>query len=63
MTTKNIEERKQCSDIKSQFWFNDKEIMLALRECISFFGDKLSAQKLAKAIDNNLDLQIVINTM
>lgn len=37
--------------------------MAVVLQYISFFGDKLTAQKLAKAVGDNLDLQIVTNTI
>ena len=54
MTKRSIKEEKQGSHIKSHSWFNDEGVQLAIRECISCFRDKLSAQKLVKAVDDYL---------
>lgn len=56
MTIQHIKKRKQDCDIKSQFWFSNKGVKLNICEYISFFGDKLLAQKLAKVINNYLSL-------
>lgn len=49
-TKRYIEERKNNYHIKSHFWLYDKELQLTVREYISFFEDKLLAQKLTKAL-------------
>ena len=43
MTKRYIKERKQSCYIKSHSWFNDEGVQLAICECISSSGDKLSA--------------------
>lgn len=63
MTKKYIEEEKQGCHTKPHSWFNDKGVQLAIRKCISFFEDKLFAQKLAKAVEEYLGSQTVINTI
>ena len=63
MTKKSFEKGKQGCYTKSHFWFNDKGAQLAIRECISYSGDKLSAQKLAKALGDYLGSQTVTNTV
>ena len=63
MTKRCIEEGKQDSHTKSHSEFNDEGVQLAVRECISSSEDKLSAQKLAKAVGDHLGLQTVTNTV
>ena len=63
MTKRCIEEGKQGCHTKSHSWFNDKGVQLAVCEYIFSFGDKLSAQKLAKAVRAYLGSQIVTNTI
>lgn len=63
MTKRCIEERKQDCYTKSYFWFNDKRVQLAVHECIFSSGDKLLAQKLAKALQDYLGSQTVTNTV
>ena len=63
MTKKSIEEEKQGCHTKSHFWFNAEEVQLAVHEFIFYSVDKLSAQKLAKAVGDYLGSQIVINTV
>ena len=62
MTKRCIKEEKQGCYTKSQLWFNDEGIQLAVRECISLSGNKLSVQKLAKAVGDQLDPQTVTKT-
>ena len=62
MTKRCIEEGKQGCHTKSHSWFNDEGVQLAVCECISSSGDKLSAQKLAKALGDHLGSQTVTNT-
>lgn len=63
MTKRYIEEGKQSCHTKSHSWFNDEGVQLVERECISSSGNKLSAQKLAKAVGNHLGSQTVTNTV
>ena len=63
MTKRSIEEGKQSCHTKSRSWFIDKGVQLAVRECISCSGDKLSAQKLGKAVGDYLGSQKVTNTV
>lgn len=63
MTDQTIEEGKQGCHIKSQSWFNDKGVQLAVREFISCSGDKLSAHKLAKAVGEYLGSKTVTSTV
>ena len=42
MTKRSIEEEKQGCYTKSHSWFNNKEVQLAVRECISCSRNKLS---------------------
>lgn len=63
MTKRCIEEGKQGCHTKSHSWFNNEGVQLAVRECIFSSGDKLSAQKLAKAVGHYLDSQTVTNTV
>ena len=63
MTKRCIEEGKQGCHTKSHSWFNDEGVQLAVCECISSSGDKLSAQKLAKAVGDHLGSQTVTNTV
>ena len=51
-TKRYIKEKKQDYHTKSHFWFNDEKIQLVIHKCISFFDDKLLAQKVAKAVKN-----------
>ena len=43
MIKRYIEEEKQGYHIKSHLWFNNKEVQLAVYECISSSKDKLLA--------------------
>lgn len=61
--TRGIEEGKQGCHTKYQSWFNDEGVQLAVRECISSSGNKLSAQKLAKAVGDYLVSHMVTNTV
>ena len=63
MTKRCIEGKKQGCYTKSHSWFNDEAVQLAVREYISSSGNKLSAQKLAKAVGDHLGLQTVTNTV
>ena len=63
MTKRYIEEVKQGCHTKFHSWFNDKKVQLAVHKCISLFKDKLSAQKLAKAVGDYWSSQIVTNTV
>ena len=63
MTTQTIEEGKRSCHTKSFSWFNYEGIQLAVRECISYSGDKLSASKLARVIEEYLGSQTVTNTV
>ena len=63
MTKRCIEEGKQGCHTKSHLWFNDEGVQLLVHEYISFSGDKLSAQKLAKAVKDYLGSQTVTNTV
>ena len=63
MTIQYIKEGKQGCHTKSQSCFNDERVKLAVHECISSFGDKLSAQKLAKVMGDYLSSQMVTNTV
>lgn len=54
MITKNIKKRKQGCHTKSQSWFNNKKVWLAIYEYISSSGNKFFAQKLAKAVSDYL---------
>ena len=63
MTNRSIEEGKRGCHTKSYSWFNDEGVQLAVRECISCSGDKLSAQKLAKAVGEYLGSQTAISTV
>lgn len=61
MTIKYIEKEKQGCHTKSQSWFNDERVQLAIHKFISFSGDKFLAQKLAKVIKDYLSAHIVTN--
>lgn len=63
MIKKSIEEGKQGCYIKFHSWFNGKRVQLVVCKCVSCFGDKLSAQKLVKAVNDYLGLQTVTNTV
>ena len=63
MTNRAIEEEKQGCHTKFHSWFNNERVQLAVRECISCSGDKLSAQKLAKAVGDYLGSQTVTSTV
>lgn len=63
MTKRNIKEEKQGCHNKSHFNFNDKEVQLAIHECIFCLGDKLSVQKLAKALNDYLGSQKIANNI
>lgn len=51
---KNIEEGQQGCHIKSQSWFNDEGVQIAVRESIASSGDKLTAQRIAQAVGEYL---------
>ncbi len=63
MTKKEIEEGRQGCHTKSQSWFNDEGVQLAVRECIASSGDKLSAQKIARAVGEYLGSERVTSTV
>lgn len=58
-----IEERKLGHYTKSQSWFHNEGVQLAIHKYISFFKDKLLAQKLAKAVSYYLSSQIITNNI
>ncbi len=63
MTSKSIEKEKQGYYIKSHSWFNNKEIQLAVHECISYSKYKLLTYKLATALRDYLESQKFANTV